>query len=72
MDHINYLICVYKFCKNVKFTKLKLRKNFPVYGMHVHDSVYQAVISAPGNEASLVGDTLISGSSIHYNVCMGD
>ena len=32
MNHINYLICVYKFCKNAKFAKLKLRENFPVYG----------------------------------------
>ena len=31
---INYLICVYKFCKNAKFVKLKLRKNVPVYGIH--------------------------------------
>ena len=26
-----YLICVYKFCKNAKFAKLKLCENFPVY-----------------------------------------
>ena len=36
-----YLICVYKFCKNAKFTKLKLR---PVYG-----NTYTAVCSNTGS-----------------------
>ena len=43
MNHINYLICVYKFCKNVKFTKLKLHENFPVYG--IYGDIFVKVIS---------------------------
>ena len=41
MNHINYLICVYKFCKNAKFVKLELRENFPVYGISFKNGRYE-------------------------------
>ena len=46
--HIIYLICVYKFCKNVKFAKLKLHENFPVYGISFMYTPRQK------NEASMI------------------